>query len=143
MPEINQPNIEDFDEYRNQLFSELDQFAKDNIFGSIQKLFLGRFRNYDIYSVNGMAVKIEYDMDFVEAGNHEKWPWIPEGELWVDANLDNQDYKYNIAHEYFECEQMKVGVKYDNPDTVNDMAYAHPRANYLIEQPYRKRDVAE
>jgi len=137
------PSItENFEEYRNQLYSELDQFAKDSIFGSIQKLFLGRFRDYDIYSVNGYAVKVLYNMDFVEAGNGYKWDFIPKNELWVDSNLDNMDYKYNLAHEYFEAEQIKSGVPYDNPDTPNDMGFAHPQANFLIEQPYRKRDIA-
>jgi hypothetical protein len=133
---------EDFDQYRERLFSDIDQFAKDNIFGAIQKLFLGRFRDYDVYTVNGMAIKIIYSMDFVEAGNHEKWEWIPEDEIWIDNNLDNTDYKYNLAHEYFEAEQMKSGVKYDNPLEENDMGYAHPQANFLIEQPFRKRDIA-
>jgi len=135
-------NPENLDEFRNQLFDELDRFAKDNIFGSLQKLFLGRFRDYDVYSVNGAYVKILYDINFVEGGNFRAYSYIPEGEIWLDADLDKVDQKYILSHEYFEAEQMKAGLKYDNPEKPNDMECAHNQADFFIELPYRKREIA-
>lgn len=135
--------IENLEEYRNLLFNDLDRFSKDNIFGALQKLFLGRFRDYDVYSVNGAAVKLLYDIDFVEGGNFRAYKYVPEGEIWIDNNLDNSDMKFTLSHEYFEAEMMKDGLQYDNPDNPGkDLDYAHPQADIYIELPYRQREIA-
>ena len=136
-------NPETLDSYREQLFNDLDRFSKDNIFGSLQKLFLGRFRDYDVYSVNGAYVKILYDINFVEGGNFRAYSYIPDGEIWIDNNLDNSDMKFTLSHEYYEAEAMKEGLGYDNPlDPGTDLEYAHPQADFFIELPYRKREIA-
>lgn len=40
-----------------------------------------------VKEVDGGAVKVKHDMDFVEGGNSERYPFIPKDEVWVDKHL--------------------------------------------------------
>ena len=97
------------------LFLEIRKFDRDNIENSLQKLQLGTFDGYPVYSVNGDYVKRNYSMDFVEAGHWLRYKFIPEGEFWVDNNLNNRDYAPNLLHEYREMSIMILeNLDYDD-----------------------------
>ena len=73
-----------------------------------------------VWKVDGDAVKVEHDMDFVEAGNGYRWPFIPKSEIWIDEDLEVHDWCFNCLHECTEIDLMAQGMEYDP---------AHDRAN--------------
>jgi SPP1 gp7 family putative phage head morphogenesis protein len=58
------------------------------------------------YLVDGDAVRTNVWQDWTSGGNHERYPWIPDGEYWLD--VDNvKEYKKNLAHETVEDWDMR------------------------------------
>jgi len=125
---------------KDSLFQLMDKFDNKNIYGSLQKLLIGKIGDISVYTVNGDYVKTHLSMSFVEGNN---WlaadGWIPENEVWLDNNLSNSDHRFVCTHEICESWLMKnKGMKYDNPDKEDDLNFAHPNAN-KIEMEYRER----
>lgn len=77
--------------------------------------FIGKVNNIEVYAVDSDFVQINYDMDFVIAGNHRKWEWIPEGQFWVDKGFEIKDIDHDILHECTEEHIMaELGYEYDD-----------------------------
>jgi hypothetical protein len=125
---------------KDSLFKLMDEFDNKNIYGSLQKLLIGKIGDISVYTVNGDYVKLKWLPDYTEGGNFSAYPeWVPENEIWISNNSTVSEYKFILAHELIESWLMKnKGMKYDNPDEENDLSYAHPNAN-KIEMEYRKR----
>lgn len=97
--------------YTEQTIQDLEKaviiFYNDNIENSLQKLFVGNFKGINIYVVNGEYIKKAYDTDFVEGGHDLVYSFINENEIWIDNNLETDNYKYILYHEYIERYLMK------------------------------------
>lgn len=97
---------------------------------TIVKKQIGSIDKIKVFLVNGNEIKIKYFMDFVEGGNgmvygvkHDKTQpnYIPEDEMWVDADLDLSSFPYVLLHEAVEMYLMaNEDLKYDE---------AHAKAN--------------
>lgn len=76
---------------------------------SLQKVHIGNFREFRIYTVNGSYIRRhpEMDVDFEAGGNDKAYGFIPEYEIWLDNDLDRSEYKYILCHEYIERWFMK------------------------------------
>jgi hypothetical protein len=72
-------------------------------------------RNFDVF-------KAKDNMNVVEGANHERWPDIvPDGELWVDENIDPHDWKPIGFHEAIEDYAMaELGMEYDPAHDIAD-----------------------
>ena len=54
-------------------------------------------------------------MDFVVAGNHSKWPFIPAKQYWVDSTYSTADIGHDLLHEATEDTIMReLGWDYDD-----------------------------
>jgi len=74
-----------------------------------------------VKEVDGGDVKVNHTMDFVEGGQHGRYPFIPKDEVWVDKHLDKSQRPFVIAHELHERGKMLgQGKSYDK---------AHEEAN--------------
>ena len=95
----------------------------------IMGAMLGKINGHKVFAVDATKVQLKYDMDFVVAGNHEKWPWIPAGQFWVDKSYRMMDAAHDLLHESTEQHIMKkLHWEYDD---------AHIYAN-KIEKQYTK-----
>lgn len=75
---------------------------------------IGEVDDHDVYAVDADACMIFYDMDFVVAGNHERWMWIPPDALFVDHEYDIADAIHDLYHEVVEVNLMsKLHWEYD------------------------------
>ncbi len=92
---------------------------------------IGSIRDHKVYMVDGARVKIEHEIEFVEAGNGWRWKFIPKDQLWLDANLDIYDQPFNLYHESYEVGLMSKGMSYDK---------AHEKAS-AAEKTLRTRDA--
>ena len=113
-------------------------FDLEHMEGSLQKLFLGTFGGFEVYSVNGDFIKrlpTPGAIEFTEAGNFMRYKFIPEGELWLDNNLNNLNYAPNLLHEYWETVNwIKDDLDYETAHT----QYAMP-----IEAKYRLKEFEQ
>lgn len=75
-----------------------------------------------VMAVDGNFVRHKFYNDFVAGGNHERYKWVPEGEIWVDkvTTSDPNTLQGTIIHEDKELGLMKKGMSYEK---------AHPIAN--------------
>lgn len=85
----------------------LAELPKTKIRGKIDAWFLGHVVEWDVYLVNGDQVKTTYDVGFVEGGNHERYVWIPENQIWIDANIAYHDVVPILYHEMIETHLMR------------------------------------
>jgi hypothetical protein len=113
------------------LITLFESFEQAYIADNLQKLFLGQIGEISFYTVNGDFVKRNAQMEFVEGGNWMVYPQtIPENEIWIDNDLNHQDYAPIALHEYIESWLM-VNEKLEYED-------AHEFANKM-ELQYRDR----
>jgi len=73
-----------------------------------------------VWLVDGKVIRDSLDTDFMGGGHHERYQWIPEGEVWLEAGLDPMDIKFLLLHELCERAHMINGMEYEE---------AHARAN--------------
>lgn len=68
--------------------------------------------------VRGADVRAR-EVDFTMGGHHYRYPFIPEGEVWIDdAVPDGPDRAATVAHELAERTLMKhLGWAYDRAHT--------------------------
>ncbi len=66
-----------------------------------------------IWIVNGRLVRSDFFIDFVDGGHHLIYPWIPLKEVWIDDDLQPDEYPYVILHELHERKLMARGWTYN------------------------------
>ena len=83
-----------------------------------------------IYLVDGELVRDKLCIDYTMGGHHYRYSFIPENEVWIDNEMDEDDIEATIKHEMHERTLMK-GQKmgYDK---------AHARSSN-IEKAFRKK----
>ena len=69
-------------------------------------------------------VRKNIDPYFVLGGHHLIYPYIPDGEVWLDAKMPKEVLKYTLVHECVERALMERGANYD---TAHDYATATDR----------------
>jgi len=71
----------------------------------------------NVFTINRNYVNLHYFPDFTMGGHHyvsEKYEFIPEGEIWIDQDLDETGRAATIEHERIEYELMKFdGMDYE------------------------------
>jgi hypothetical protein len=90
---------------------------------------LGEVAGLQLFSVDGDYVKDRLDPDFVEGGNYMRYAYIPQGQVWIDRNVEQHDWPPILLHELTETKQMEKGRSYDE---------AHKQANEYEHQ-YREQ----
>lgn len=58
--------------------------------------------------VNGQVVRDLFSPDWVYGGHHYVYPWIPEGEIWIEDALEDTDKFFVLLHEARERKLMSV-----------------------------------
>jgi hypothetical protein len=85
-----------------------------------------------VFQVDGEAVRLHHFADFVQGGNHEVYPWVPEGEVWVEDGLSRSKVLLTTLHELVEVAWMKRGRTYPTAHTyalsVERYCRQHPSA---------------
>lgn len=89
--------------------------------------FCGSVGGVGVFLVDGDAVKLTHDMDFVEGANDlelleraDGTTFVPPSQVWVDGLLRPRDWPFVAYHELHERRDMEGGMGYDE---------AHERAN--------------
>jgi hypothetical protein len=70
---------------------------------------LGNVISFDVWSVDGEAIRNQIDIDFVAGGNPGRYNYVPMGEIWIESNIARKGIAPVIVHEIVECIFMQVG----------------------------------
>ena len=66
-----------------------------------------------IWIVDGPRVRSEVLPEFLYGGNHQRYPFIPAKEIWIDNSITAEEYRYTVEHEVRERGLMaKNGLTY-------------------------------
>jgi hypothetical protein len=97
----------------------------------VYRLHTGVRGAFNVWIVDGAAVRRDVYPAFLYGGNPQRYPFIPQGEIWIDNAIAADEYEYTIAHEFLERSLMaRQGMTYDD---------AHNRALEL-ERAMRRSD---
>lgn len=91
---------------------------------------LSKISNFTVWIVDGKYIRGNIDEEFTNAGQHYKYKFIPENELWIDEEGAPGEEKYYIDYLLAENRFMAKGMSYDE---------AVDKAN-IIERKERKKD---
>ena len=86
---------------------------------SIPREFLGKVDGFYVYRVDGSRVRDTLDVDFTSGGNAGRYLYVPEGQIWIDDGLTEEDVAPTILHEYRETLLMRRGIPYDEAHEVS------------------------
>jgi len=65
-----------------------------------------------VYEVSGGQVRDRLATDFTMGGHRRVYPFIPQGEVWIERGLGKRDREALILHETTEVAAMRRGCSY-------------------------------
>jgi hypothetical protein len=69
--------------------------------------------NKNIWIVDGFVIRRDLFGEFLYGGNHQRYPWIPKDEIWIDNAISAEEFKYTLIHEINERDLMaNLGMNY-------------------------------
>jgi len=66
-----------------------------------------------VWIVNGRLVRSVFDIDFTEGGHDHVYEFVPDNEVWIDDDLEEQERPYVLLHELHERNRMAQGWTYN------------------------------
>jgi hypothetical protein len=68
--------------------------------------------SFKIWIVDGSYIRGHIDEEFTNFGQHFRFPYIPENELWLDQEAEHDERQFFIDHLLVEHRLMKAGQPY-------------------------------
>ena len=68
--------------------------------------------DFKIWIVDGSYIRGHIDEEFTNFGQHFRFPYIPENELWLDQEAEHDERQFFIDHLLVEHRLMKAGQPY-------------------------------
>ena len=81
----------------------------------------------DVWAVDGCHIRGHLDPEFTNFGQHYRYPFIPEKELWIDREGNGDEREFFIEHLLVEHRQMAQGKPYDKALAAADRAERRER----------------
>lgn len=79
----------------------------------LNKRFFGEFDGFRVFLISGEYVRNNLEADFTMGSHHFVSDFIPEGEVWLDDKMSDNDRIALIHHEVHETRLMKKGMCYE------------------------------
>lgn len=67
-----------------------------------------------IWLVDGAYIRTHVDEEFVNFGQHYRYPYIPVNEFWIDLEAEHDEREFFIDHLLVEHRLMAGGMPYEN-----------------------------
>ena len=91
------------------------QQSKQKYIIGVYRIPCGEKENKKIWIVDGLIIRREIYPEFLYGGNNERYPFIPQNEIWIDHAISAEEYSYTLAHELHERDLMATrGMNYDD-----------------------------
>jgi hypothetical protein len=65
-----------------------------------------------VWIVNGRLVRSVFDIDFTAGGHDHVYEFVPDGEVWIDDDIEEQERGCVLLHELHERNRMAEGWPY-------------------------------
>jgi hypothetical protein len=65
-----------------------------------------------VWIVSGRLVRSAFDIDFTEGGHDYVYEFVPEKEVWIDDDVEEEERGYVLVHELHERNLMAKGQPY-------------------------------
>lgn len=82
-----------------------------------------------VWIVDGRLVRSVFDVDFTEGGHDYVYEFVPDGEVWIDNDLEAAERPYVLLHELHERNLMAKGWDYDRAHEDSSKIEYHCRHN--------------
>jgi hypothetical protein len=65
-----------------------------------------------VWIVNGRLVRSVFDIDFTAGGHDYVYEFVPDKEVWIDDDIEQEERGYVLLHELHERNRMTAGLPY-------------------------------
>jgi hypothetical protein len=65
-----------------------------------------------VWIVDGRLVRSVFDIDFTAGGHDHVYEFVPEGEVWIDDDIEEKERGFVLLHELHERNRMEDGFPY-------------------------------
>ncbi|MDH7598727.1 MAG: hypothetical protein QHH07_03685 [Sedimentisphaerales bacterium] len=66
----------------------------------------------EVWIVNARRFRSVFDIDFTEGGHDHVYEFIPQGQIWIDDDIDQSEGGFVLLHELYERNHMAKGLAY-------------------------------
>jgi hypothetical protein len=80
-----------------------------------------------VWIVNGRLVRSAFDIDFTAGGHDHVYEFVPEGEVWIDDAIEENERGFVLLHELHERKRMAEGLPYSKAHTESSQLEFHCR----------------
>jgi hypothetical protein len=95
------------------IFSSCGEKKWEKAAKSVYRAYFGEKNGYKVWIVDGAKIREEIFNEFIYGGNPQRYPFVPEGEIWIDNSISAEEYSTTLSHEINECNLMaKFGMTY-------------------------------
>jgi len=77
--------------------------------------------------VNGHLVRSVFDIDFTAGGHDHVYEFVPENEVWIDDDIEEEERGYVLLHELHERNRMAGGWPYSKAHAESSRLEYHCR----------------
>ncbi|MCE1165812.1 MAG: hypothetical protein LWX07_10470 [Bacteroidetes bacterium] len=75
--------------------------------GGIYRYYAGERDSFKVWIVDGALVREKIFNEFIYGGNDERYPFVPEREIWIDNSISAKEFETTLIHEINERNLMK------------------------------------
>jgi hypothetical protein len=83
-----------------------------------------------VWIVNGRLVRSVFDIDYIAGGHDHVYEFVPEGEVWIDDAVEEQERGFVLLHELHERNRMAEGLPYSKAHTESSRLEFHCRHHH-------------
>lgn len=65
-----------------------------------------------VWIVDGRLVRSTFDIDFTAGGHDHVYEFVPNGEVWIDNDIEEKERGFVLLHELHERNRMEQGLPY-------------------------------
>ena len=74
----------------------------ENKISGVYRFYVGERDGFKIWIVDGALIRKNIFNEFIYGGNDERYPFVPQGEIWIDNSISCEEYETTVAHEINE-----------------------------------------
>ena len=78
-----------------------------------EKLWKKLDTGLSVWIVNGRLVRSVFDIDFTAGGHEHVYEFVPQNEVWIDNDIEENERGYILLHELHERNLMAKGWTYE------------------------------
>jgi hypothetical protein len=109
--EHNRSKVQPTDYYHEK---EIQRLGDSIQLHSIYRTYVGKRDSIDIWIVDGSTIRRDIYPDFGLSGNDLAYHFIPDTEIWLDAQISCEEMEFSIRFELAERKMIADGMPYDD-----------------------------